>query len=315
LTAQKRVTGEETQLEQYRTRRHNLIHKCKIEEIQLPKLKKGESQAEESDEDDGMDIEPTDKAQQEAEDLMKTLDFSSVKKKDVKSAKQFDKENAKYVEKIQELSTTVDKISPNMKAIERFDSVQERLKVTNDDYESSRKNGEKVTKDFEEIKQQRINKFNEAFKKISESIDQIYKDLTGTVNSRAYLTVENTEEPYLEGIKYTAIPPNKRFRDMEQLSGGEKTVAALALLFAIHSYRPAPFFILDEIDAALDPGNVRQVLNYIRSRSGNVQFIVISLKEAFYEKADALIGIYRDVPQKSTGTLTLDLVPYSGTNA
>lgn len=54
------------------------------------------------------------------------------------------------------------------------------------------------------------------------------------MTSKAYLTAENTDEPYLEGIKYNAIPPQKRFRDMEQLSGGERTVAALALLFAIH---------------------------------------------------------------------------------
>lgn len=60
------------------------------------------------------------------------------------------------------------------------------------------------------------------------------------------------------------MPPSKRFRDMDQLSGGERTVAALALLFAIHSHHPSPFFVLDEIDAALDAGNVNKVANYIR---------------------------------------------------
>lgn len=60
------------------------------------------------------------------------------------------------------------------------------------------------------------------------------------------------------------MPPTKRFRDMEALSGGEKTVAALALLFAIQSFRPSPFFVLDEVDAALDAGNVARVANYLR---------------------------------------------------
>jgi len=150
----------------------------------------------------------------------------------------------------------------------------------------------------------------DAFSKVSESIDQIYKDLTRTVGSRAYLTLENLEEPYLEGIKYNAIPPNKRFRDMEQLSGGEKTVAALALLFAIHSYRPSPFFVLDEIDAALDISNVNKVAAYIKQRSKDLQFVVISLKDTFFEKADALIGIYRDQKDNCTGVLTLDLRSY-----
>lgn len=84
------------------------------------------------------------------------------------------------------------------------------------------------------------------------------------VGGQAYLSLESGDEPFLHGIKFTAMPPTKRFRDMEQLSGGEKTVAALALLFAIHSYQPSPFFVLDEVDAALDSTNVVRVANYLR---------------------------------------------------
>jgi structural maintenance of chromosome 1 len=149
-----------------------------------------------------------------------------------------------------------------------------------------------------------------AFKKISENIDKIYKELTGIQASTASLQLENEDEPYLEGIKYNAIPPNKRFRDMEQLSGGEKTIAALALLFAIHSFQPAPFFVLDEVDAALDPINVAKVVKFIQKKSSAVQCIVISLKNSFFEKADALIGIYKDTEGQSSKTLTLDLRNY-----
>jgi structural maintenance of chromosome 1 len=115
---------------------------------------------------------------------------------------------------------------------------------------------------------------------------------------------------------------------MEQLSGGEKTVAALALLFAIHrsvealfswshrlsivrpstSYQPAPFFVLDEVDAALDNTNVAKVANYIRSQaSDKFQFIVISLKGSLYERGNSLVGIYRDQDKNSSRTLTLDV--------
>ena len=111
------------------------------------------------------------------------------------------------------------------------------------------------------------------------------------------LFTENDSEPYDGGIKYTAQPPSKRFRDMDQLSGGEKTVAALALLFAIYEYRPSPFFVMDEIDAALDNVNVNKVSSYLRNKVDtphtNFQLIVISLKDTFYGKADGLIGIYR----------------------
>jgi len=133
------------------------------------------------------------------------------------------------------------------------------------------------------------------------------------------------QEPYVGGIKYHAMPPMKRFRDMEQLSGGEKTVAALALLFAIHrfvsiprnilvilteiySYQPAPFFVLDEVDAALDNTNVAKIANYIRSQASDTfQFIVISLKGSLYERGNSLVGIYRDQDVNSSRTLTLDV--------
>lgn len=107
------------------------------------------------------------------------------------------------------------------------------------------------------------------------------------------------------------MPPMKRFRDMEQLSGGEKTMAALALLFAIHSYQPSPFFVLDEVDAALDNTNVGKIANYIREHASDTfQFIVISLKSTLYEKAQALVGIYRDQEVNSSKTLTLQVISF-----
>ncbi|KAG2094389.1 uncharacterized protein F5147DRAFT_779008 [Suillus discolor] len=99
--------------------------------------------------------------------------------------------------------------------------------------------------------------FNKAYNHISDCIDQVYKDLTkgkaSPMGGIAYLSLQDSEEPYNAGIKYHAMPLMKRFRDMEQLSGGEKTVAAL----------PAPFFVLDEVDAALDNTNVAKIANYI----------------------------------------------------
>jgi len=97
---------------------------------------------------------------------------------------------------------------------------------------------------------------------------------------------------------------------MEALSGGEKTVAALALLFAIQAYRPAPFFVMDEVDAALDNVNVLKVSNYIRQRSKELQCVVISLKDMFYEQSESLVGICKDVATMSSRSLTLDLTKY-----
>lgn len=104
------------------------------------------------------------------------------------------------------------------------------------------------------------------------------------------------------------MPPLKRFRDMEHLSGGEKTMAALALLFAVHSYQPSPFFVLDEVDAALDNTNVARIANYIRDHAApGMQFIVISLKTGLFQMSEALVGIYRDQTENSSNSLTLDV--------
>lgn len=131
------------------------------------------------------------------------------------------------------------------------------------------------------------------------------------LGGNAFLSLDDTEEPFKGGIKFNAMPPMKRFRDMEQLSGGEKTVAALSLLFAIHSFQPAPFFVMDEVDAALDNVNLRKVCNYIRQRSQtDFQCIVISLKDIFYEQSESLVGICRDVGTNSSRTLTLDLTKF-----
>jgi structural maintenance of chromosome 1 len=155
----------------------------------------------------------------------------------------------------------------------------------------------------------------------------------------ADLVLDNDEEPYLGGITYSVMPPGKRFRGMEQMSGGEKTVASLALLFALHSFHPAPFFVLDEVDAALDAKNVFRVSNYIRyvalflmcmyvgpllivdlccsrrAHEDKLQCLVISLKDSFYEKADGLVGVYKDKATQCSGTLTLDLTQYAASEA
>jgi len=206
-------------------------------------------------------------------------------------------------------------MAPNMKAIERLEDVESKLIETEKEADKARKDSKNARDQFNDVKRRRCELFNKAYNHISERIDQVYKDLTkgkaSPMGGVAYLSLEDSEEPYLAGIKYHAMPPMKRFRDMEQLSGGEKTVAALALLFAIHSYQPAPFFVLDEVDAALDNTNVAKVANYIRSQaSDKFQFIVISLKGSLYERGNSLVGIYRDQDTNSSRTLTLDLNQY-----
>jgi len=222
---------------------------------------------------------------------------------------------ARFDKEIVEKTAEIERMAPNMKAMERLDDVEMKLADTEKEADKARKDSKVARDHFNDVKMRRCELFNKAYNHISDRIDQVYKELTkgkaSPMGGVAYLSLEDSEEPYNAGIKYHAMPPMKRFRDMEQLSGGEKTVAALALLFAIHSYQQAPFFVLDEVDAALDNTNVAKIANYIRAHaSDDFQFIVISLKGSLYERGNSLVGIYRDQEVNSSRTLTLDLTQY-----
>jgi ABC-type branched-subunit amino acid transport system ATPase component len=219
----------------------------------------------------------------------------------------------KLDDKISSLTAELEKLNPNMRAIDRLSHVETRLKATVQEYEDARQAQRQAREAFDEVKKQRFDLFNKAFTHIQEQIAHVYKDLTRSehfpLGGQAYLDIEvDSDTPYLSGIKYHAIPPLKRFRDMEHLSGGEKTMAALALLFAIHSYHPSPFFVLDEVDAALDNANVEKIKKYIREHAGpGMQFVVISLKTGLFQDSESLIGVYRDQEVNSSRTLTLDV--------
>merc|ERR1719322_1945181 len=217
-----------------------------------------------------------------------------------------DMDDVRKVEKtlekhISELQATITRIqAPNMRAMQKLDEAREKLEETNKGFDSARRKAKTAKMSFERVKQERHDLFNKCFDHVSNTNDDIYKALTRNQSAQAFLGPENPEEPYLEGINYNCVAPGKRFQPMLNLSGGEKTIAALALLFAIHSYQPAPFFVLDEIDAALDNTNIGKVASYIETRTGSNQagdrmnVIVISLKDEFYSHADGLIGVCPD---------------------
>jgi len=260
-----------------------------------------------------------------------SIDFSGLKVP--KSAKDREATLRELQEAIDAAAADLEGRSPNLRAVEQYDTVKEKEKEMNAVLEEAKREAHSAQAGFNTTRDARTQAFLDAFNHISNEIDVIYKELTRSsmhpLGGNAYLSLEDQDEPYQAGIKYTAMPPTKRFRDMEQLSGGEKTVAALALLFAIHSYRPSPFFVLDEVDAALDATNVARVAHYIRDKTrglGNndnneaeqrgvetdrgpssFQSIVISLKDIFYEKADALVGVARDVDGACSRTFTFDL--------
>ncbi|XP_078369218.1 structural maintenance of chromosomes protein 1A-like [Oculina patagonica] len=327
---QKQMTAMETQLEQKRADRHSLLKSCKMEDIFLPFKKGGmndidlgeptASQPEtSSQESSSMDVDSTStqgaKITYEREANL-VIDYSSLSR----NLKQLDDPSEirnmmnELTNKVNKLQTTLQRIqAPNMKALEKLDGVSSRFQETSAEFEQARNKARKAKIEFETVKKNRYDRFMDAFEHVSQRIDDIYKEIANNPSAQAFLGPEDAEEPYLGGINYNCVAPGKRFRPMDNLSGGEKTVAALALLFSIHSYQPAPFFVLDEIDAALDNTNINKVARYIINETKeHFQCIVISLKEEFYTRAEALIGITAEPDKDCTVSqvFTLDLTQY-----
>lgn len=316
----KHLTALETEMDQLRMRRHNLYQRCKVDNIALPQLTE-----EGAEEIPSLGVEfPSEEMELATQDVREmtekeddiNLDFSKLSKKLQTIPKDEEGRVKQELEqKLQGINLAMQKMAPNLRATDHFNEVETRLRTTEDEFEDARTRAKEAAERFAAKKQERYDTFMKAYNHIAENIDTIYKALTRStshVGGTAFLNLENPDEPYLHGIKYNAMPPLKRFRDIEQLSGGERTVAALALLFAIHSYQPSPFFVLDEVDAALDNHNIAKVVRYIRSRveDDDLQCIVISLKDTFYSRADALVGIYRDQDLDCSGTVTLSLEDY-----
>tara|TARA_R110002050_G_scaffold93231_4_gene194794 strand:- start:729 stop:4403 length:3675 start_codon:yes stop_codon:yes gene_type:complete len=248
------------------------------------------------------------------------FDFSKLPSsfKKVKTSADFEAKCRELEEKLHAIVIQLERIAPNMRADEHYNTVDNRLKGAVGDFDKAREETRRANEAFEDVKKLRKDAFMEAYEVIKTHIDTIYKELTKQrgggrqLGGNAFLSLENPDEPYLGGVMYNAMPPHKRFTDLGQLSGGEKTVAALALIFAIHCYRPSPFFVLDEVDAALDPGNVQKVANYIMSQveEGAFQCIVISLKSSFFENCESLVGVYREQKAECSKVLTVRLSEY-----
>ncbi|GAA5943343.1 cohesin subunit SMC1 [Sporobolomyces koalae] len=316
--ALKEIATCNDEIERLASERFAIYRRCKMDEIDLPLVKGSlddipieEAAAPAAP----MDVDgPEDETQNiyEANDYGVEVDFDEIDEDE--RADGSDDMAASLNETVVQLQSEIEKMSVNLKAIERLGDSEQRFKDIDSEFDAARDQAKKAKDAFNIVKKKRCDLFNKAFRHIEDRIASVYRDLTkGRASPQggiAYLSLEEPEEPYLHGIKYHAMPPLKRFRDMDQLSGGEKTMAALALLFAIHSFHPSPFFVLDEVDGALDNTNVQRVARYVQSRTeqGDFQCIVITHKLLMYEASNALVGIYREGGSK---TLTLDLTQYA----
>ena len=187
----------------------------------------------------------------------------------------------------------------NVNAIEDYKNLMERytfMKTQHDDLVEAEKTLEGI---IEELDTAMRKQFTEKFAEITREFDKVFKELFG--GGKGTLELMEDEDILEAGIRIIAQPPGKKLQNMMQLSGGEKALSAISLLFAIQNLKPSPFCLLDEIEAALDDSNVGRFAKYLHKLTKNTQFIVITHRRGTMEQVDRLYGI--TMQEKGVSTL------------
>ena len=177
----------------------------------------------------------------------------------------------------------------NVGAIEEYKEVSERYESMKTQHDDLIEAADTLKKIIEELDENMRAQFTEKFKMINEEYDKVFKELFG--GGQGSLSLQDDEDILECGINISAQPPGKKLQNMMQLSGGEKALSAIALLFAIQNLKPSPFCLLDEIEAALDDNNVGRFAKYLHKLTKNTQFICITHRRGTMEQVDRLYGI------------------------
>ncbi|KAK0209223.1 RecF/RecN/SMC N terminal domain-containing protein [Desarmillaria ectypa] len=203
---------------------------------------------------------------------------------------------------IQLLEEKLSKPQPNLGVLDDYKAKEEEFFSRASDVELVTQERDKQKAEYDRLRKQRLDEFMAGFNLISLKLKEMYQMIT--LGGNAELELVDSMDPFSEGIIFSVMPPKKSWKNISNLSGGEKTLSSLALVFALHVFKPTPLYFMDEIDAALDFRNVSIVANYIKDRTKNAQFIIISLRNDMFELSQRLIGIYKT--NNATQSISID---------
>lgn len=221
------------------------------------------------------------------------------RKEEMNDCQEMKKQIAQMKEEIRRLG------SVNVNAIEDYKELLERHTFLSGQYEDLQKAEKTLQEIIQELDEGMRKQFSEKFREIQREFDKAFKELFG--GGKGTLELAEEEDILEAGIRIISQPPGKKLQNMMQLSGGEKALTAIALLFAIQNLKPSPFCLLDEIEAALDDSNVGRFAGYLQKLTKNTQFIIITHRRGTMNAADRLYGI--TMQEKGVSTLvSVDLV-------
>lgn len=179
--------------------------------------------------------------------------------------------------------------SINLRALETFDAAENEYRVLVEKKDKLANEKDAVVQMMNEIEHNKKDLFLRTLKDVDDHFRRIFLQLS--VKGDAYLELENSENPFEGGLRIKVKLTGDKFLDIRSLSGGEKTLTALAMIFALQEFEPAMFYVLDEVDAALDKHNSEKLAKLIRKYCDNAQYVVISHNDAVISEADTLFGV------------------------
>ena len=179
----------------------------------------------------------------------------------------------------------------NHNAVEEYDELSTHYTKMVEDREDMEKAIEDLTTALDDIRAEMLKIFDEGFNTINENFKRTFKELFGGGKAELQLDYTDCDDPLNAGVEIIACPPGKKLTKISLLSGGERALTAIAILFAIIGMRPMPFCVLDEIEAALDEANVARYAKYLKKFATDTQFIVITHRKPTMECADILFGV------------------------
>uniref|UniRef100_A0AAV1VNP6 Structural maintenance of chromosomes protein n=1 Tax=Peronospora matthiolae TaxID=2874970 RepID=A0AAV1VNP6_9STRA len=256
------------------------------------KRQKGSKSADREDaSEEKMEEEDEDKDSDEEEDVYMDVTLEELPLLEAVALSRYSKEEMKYEISVLEQQRDELKANVNMGALTEYKQKKEEYKARIVELEEATKLRDAKRHEYDELRRKRLEEFMTGFRIITLKLKEMYQMIT--LGGDAELEIVDSLDPFSEGVVFSVRPSKKSWKNISNLSGGEKTLASLALVFALHHYKPTPLYVMDEIDAALDFKNVSIVGNYIKQRTRNAQFIIISLRNNMFELADRLVGIYK----------------------
>lgn len=205
------------------------------------------------------------------------LDITDFQKKIQKKLKKMDEQNGRP--------------DINLKIFEEYKKIKISYEKVNEQYELQMSKYEDKKNQIDHYCKSRHDEFISGLSKVNLYLKEIYKKLT--YGGNAELELVDYLDPFSDGIRLAVMPPKKCWKNVSNLSGGEKTLSSLSLIFALHKFKPSPFYVMDEIDAALDFRNVSIISQYIKEMAKTSQFIVISLRNDMFEISKSILGVYK----------------------